>query len=193
MRYKISVLYGSVRTNRQGIRAVTFISNQLKSKGFDVQVIDPMLLPLPFLDKMFKEYPDGTAPENMQIIGDHLSQSDGFIIVTGEYNHSMPPALKNLLDHYQKEYHYKPSGILSYSAGRFGGIRAAIQARITLAELGTPSIPTILSVPQIQKTIDAEGSTQEEWLLKQTTRFINEFEWYVAALAKQRNEGRPGS
>ncbi|MCA6074577.1 NADPH-dependent FMN reductase [Fulvivirga sedimenti] len=193
MRYKISVLYGSVRTNRQGIRAVTFISNQLRSKGFDVQVIDPMLLPLPFLDKMFKEYPDGTAPENMQIIGDHLSQSDGFIIVTGEYNHSMPPALKNLLDHYQKEYHYKPSGILSYSAGRFGGIRAAIQARITLAELGTPSIPTILSVPQIQKTIDAEGSTQEEWLLKQTTRFINEFEWYVAALAKQRNEGRPGS
>jgi NAD(P)H-dependent FMN reductase len=193
MTYKISVLYGSVRTNRQGIRAVDFISNELRLRNLDVQIIDPILLPLPFLDKMFKEYPEGTAPENMQIIGDHLNQSDGFIIVTGEYNHSMPPALKNILDHFQKEYHYKPSGILSYSAGRFGGIRAAIQARITLAELGTPSIPSILSVPQIQKTIDTDGSTQEEWLIKQTSRFLNEFEWYVTAFANQRNKGLPGS
>ncbi len=188
MKYRISVIYGSVRTNRNGIRAARFICDALEKRDNIVHLIDPMITPLPMLDKMYKEYPEGAAPENMQLIGDQLDKSDGYIIVTGEYNHSMPPALKNLLDHYQKEYLYKPSGIVSYSAGRFGGVRAAIQARITLAELGTPSIPTILSVPQVQKIIDETGKTQEEWLLKQSERFLNEFEWYVTALARQRNE-----
>lgn len=48
-----------------------------------------------------------------------LESADGFIIVTGEYNHSIPPALKNLSDHFQTEYYFKPSGIVSYSAGAF--------------------------------------------------------------------------
>jgi NAD(P)H-dependent FMN reductase len=53
----------------------------------------------------------------MQRVAELLSAADGFVVVSGEYNHSIPAALKNLLDHFQSEYHYKPSGIVTYSAG----------------------------------------------------------------------------
>ena len=188
---KISVLYGSVRTNRKGIRAALFIQERLKQKGHHVALIDPMLTPLPFLDKMYKEYPAGQAPENMEEIASRLKASDGFVIVTAEYNHSIPPALKNLLDHFQQEYFFKPSGIVSYSAGRFGGVRSAIQLRITLGELGTPAIPTIFSIPQVHKSIDEDGNPLEEYLEKQSSKFISELEWYAEAMAKQREQGTP--
>jgi len=60
--------------------------------------------------------------------------ADGFVGVSGEYNHGIPPALKNLLDHFLEEYFFRPSGIACYSAGAFGGVRAAMQLRMSLAE-----------------------------------------------------------
>ena len=62
---------------------------------------------------MYKEYAKGTAPEPMETISAKLNDSDGFLLVTGEYNHSIPPALKNMLDHFQREYYFKPSAIAS--------------------------------------------------------------------------------
>ena len=73
-----------------------------------------------------------------------IKAADGFIIVSGEYNHSIPPALSNLLDHFLEEYFWRPSAIVCYSAGPFGGVRAAMQLRAMLCELGTPSIPSLL-------------------------------------------------
>ena len=83
---------------------------------------------------------------------------DGFLIVSGEYNHGIPPALKNLLDHFLEEYFWRPSGIVCYSAGGFGGVRAAMQLRMTLAELGMPSIPSLLPIPRIAETIGDDGA-----------------------------------
>jgi NAD(P)H-dependent FMN reductase len=40
------------------------------------------------------------------------------------------------LDHFLEEYFWRPSAIVCYSAGQFGGVRAAMQLRMTLAELG---------------------------------------------------------
>ena len=72
---------------------------------------------MPLLDLMYKEYEAGTAPAAMEAIGDILKAADGFVIVSAEYNHSIPAALKNILDHFQSEYLYKPSAIVTYCAG----------------------------------------------------------------------------
>ncbi len=125
----ISVLYGSTRTNRQRANEARFLVAGLKARGHKVHFIDAQVYPLPFLDKMFKEYPEGGAPEPMRQIADMLKASDGFMIVSGEWNHSIPPALKNLLDHFQSEYYFKPSAIATYSAGPFGGVRASVHLR----------------------------------------------------------------
>jgi len=175
MNLTISIIYGSVRTDRQGIKAVRYLENKLKDRGIQVHFVDPLEYQLPLLDKMYKEYEPGKAPEAMQKLAEKFTGSDGFLIVTGEYNHSIPPALKNILDHFQSEYLFKPSAIASYSAGMFGGMRAAVHLRAILAELGMPSISSIQPFPGIGNLFDEKLNPQNEFIDPSTKRFLDEF------------------
>ena len=183
---KTAVVYGSVRSARQGIKAARFIINKLEARGHDVVFVDAMERQLPLLDRMYKEYDRGEAPATMEWIASVFREADGFIIVSGEYNHSIPPALKNLLDHFQREYHYKPSGIVTYSAGPFAGLRGLANLRAILGELGTPSIPTVFPVSKVQNAFDDDGQAKDEAYDDRVTGFLDEFEWYSRALRAAR-------
>ena len=67
-----------------------------------------------------------------------IKNAEGYISVTPEYNRSTSSALKNTLDYFLEEYYFKPSAIVSYSPGMFGGINAAQQLRLIFAEVGSP-------------------------------------------------------
>lgn len=188
---KIVVIYGSVRQNRQGIRVAKYIVNQLIERDIEHVFVDVLDYKLPFLDKMYKEY-NNDAPESIEEIHQIFNEVDGFIIVSGEYNHGLPPALKNLLDHYQSEYHFKPSGLATYSAGMFGGVRAAMHLRAVTSELGMASIPTTFPVPSVGKNFDENGNTDNEHIDKGFDRFLKEFMWYTDALKNKReSDGKP--
>lgn len=187
----IALIYGSVRTERQGIKAARFMHNMLLKRGHEVSFIDPVDYDLPLLDYMYKEYEPGQAPESMEKISQMLQKADAFLVVTGEYNHGVPPALKNLLDHFQAEYMFKPSAIASYSAGSFGGVRSAIQMRITMGELGAPAISSLQPFPKVQDLFDEEGNIKNEKLIPRVNRFLDELEFYAHALKTQRAKGVP--
>ena len=91
----------------------------------------------------------GKALSRARELAELYRRADGFIIVTAEYNQSVPPALKNLLDHFLEEYYWRPSAIVSYSASRYGGARAAVTLRTVLPEMGMSSVPSVLSIPTI--------------------------------------------
>lgn len=191
MSYTYSVFYGSVRSEREGIKAAVFIKKQLEKRGHRVHFIDAAEYKLPLLDKMYKEYKKGEAPKTMEKIAGWLKESEGFVMVTGEYNHSIPPALKNLLDHFQTEYYFKPSAIVSYSAGMFSGVRAAVHLRSVVGELGMPAISSMLPVPKVQDNFNTEGETENEIIKKSASRFLDELEWYTEAFNNQRVKGTP--
>lgn len=191
MELTLSIVYGSVRTARKGILAARFLEKKLKERNIRTHFIDPMEYRLPLLDKMYKEYSPGTAPDVMEKLARLFKESDGFLIVTGEYNNSIPPALKNLLDHFQTEYFFKPSAIASYSAGSFGGARSSVHLRIILGELGMPAISSILPFPVIGSYFDNDLNPKNEKGLASTKRFIDEFIWYAEAYKSQRNKGIP--
>ena len=69
------------------------------------------------------------APKNLVEISQKLNDCDAFVVTCAEYNHSIPPALSNLMSYFGDEYVKKPSGILCYSMGPFAGVRAAMQLR----------------------------------------------------------------
>lgn len=188
---KVAVIYGSNRRDRQGIKAAKFVVSKMKERRIDTQLVDTKEYELPFLDKMYKEFKAGEAPENMEKIHQILEQADGFVIVSGEYNHSIPAVLKNMLDHFQQEYHFKPSAIVSYSAGGFGGMRVAMHLRAVLAELGMSSIPSIFPVSKIYESIDENGIAKHDYLNSGIGRFLDEFQWYINALKTQRKSGVP--
>ncbi|MFC2133016.1 NADPH-dependent FMN reductase [Bacteroidota bacterium] len=186
MSLKIAVIYGSVRENRQGIKAAKFMVNQLKNAGHDVTLIDPLEYKLPFFEKGFAEYNDD-APENLKIISKQLKEADGYIIVTAEYNHNLPPALANLLSHFGKEYEKKPAGIVSYSSGPFGGIRASITVRELLSGIGIVAIPTVFPISNVHQSFDNDGTALDESYIRRSGKFIDEFVWYTSALKYKRD------
>ena len=187
----IAVLLGSVRRDRMGTRASQLIVRELERRGHRVELVDPLELQLPLLDRMYKEHPKGEAPEPLERLAETYRKADGFLVVSGEYNHGIPPALKNLLDHFLEEYFWRPSGIVCYSAGGFGGVRAAMQLRMTLAELGMSSVPGILPIPRISQSIDDQGVAIEPIVDRSANRFLDEFLWYASALKSARVNGTP--
>jgi NAD(P)H-dependent FMN reductase len=187
----IAVLLGSVRRDRMGSRAAQLVVRELERRGHDVHLVDPLELQLPLLDRMYKEHPVGEAPEPLERLAKLYRSVDGFLVVSAEYNHGIPPALKNLLDHFLEEYFWRPSGIVCYSAGSFGGVRAAMQLRMTLAELGMSSIPSVLPIPRIADALTDGGIAQQPITEQSMNRFLDEFLWYVGALAEARTDGTP--
>ncbi len=188
MKLSTAVIYGSARRSRQGIKAARFVARKLEERGHAVTLVDSIDSELPFLDLMYKEYKDGEAPAAMETIADTLRSADGFVIVSAEYNHSIPAALKNLLDYYQSEYLYKPSAIVTYSAGPFGGVRSLVNLRGILAELGTPSIPSAFPVSHVGKAFDDNGIPLDEAYDQRVVKFLDEYEWYARALRRARDQ-----
>ena len=183
---RIAVFYGSVRSERQGIKAARFITEEIRQRGHDVRLVDAVEHGLPLLDRMYKEYPKGSAPEMLERVARVVIAADAYVVVTGEYNHNVPPALVNLLDHFLEEYFWKPSAVVSYSSGSFGGVRAAVMLREMLAEMGMSSIPSTLPVPRVQDAFDEQGRPKDEAWHKRAAKFLAELEWYAEALRDAR-------
>lgn len=186
----VVIFYGSVRKGRQGIKAARFVERRLGDRGHETFLVDPVEFDLPLLDRMYKQYAEGEAPEPLERLAGAIRAADGYVVVTGEYNHGVPPALSNLLDHFLEEYLYKPSAIVSYSAGSFGGVRAAVQLRPMLAEMGMSSIPSTLPIPKVQDFAE-DGTPPDDRFEKRAARFLDEFDWYMEALAARREKGLP--
>lgn len=191
---RILVFYGSYRRDRLGIRLARWLTAQLTAKGCDAELIDAKAIDLPMLDRMYKEYPKGEAPEAMETLATKIKGADGFLFVTGEYNWGMQPGLKNLTDHFLEEWFWRPAAIASYSAGRLAGARSNSMWHPTLSEMGMVVISSTLTVGQIAQAIDADDVPQGEGgasLTRAFPRFADDFLWWVEAAKAQRARRDP--
>jgi NAD(P)H-dependent FMN reductase len=188
---KVVVFIGSVRSDRQGIKAARYVRRTLTARGHDVALVDPTELRLPLLDRMYKEYEKGKAPPVLENLAALYRSADAFVVVSGEYNHSIQPALSNLLDHFLEEYFFRPSAIVCYSGGSFGGVRAAMQLRAMLGELGMPPIPSIYPIPRISSAFTEDGTPLDPSWDQRFEKFAKELEWYANALREARSKGLP--
>jgi hypothetical protein len=66
-----------------------------------------------------------------------------------------------------------------------------MQLRMTLGELGMPSIPSIFPVPHVQDAFDDDGRASQRILEQRVGRFLDELEWYAMALRRGREHGTP--
>jgi NAD(P)H-dependent FMN reductase len=191
MALNLPVILGSVRRDRIGLRVARYAAAALRGNGHHVTLVDPVEYPLPLLDRMYKEHPKGQAPVVLERLAEVIRGADAYVIVSAEYNHSIPPALSNLLDHFLEEYFFKPSAIICYSAGAFGGVRAAMQLRAMLAEMGMSSIPSLLPLPKAHELLDEEGRPTGDRPGAAAARFFDELVWYAEALRAARSRGTP--
>ena len=113
---------------------------------------------------------------------DTIIKADGLVIVTPEYNHGYPGALKAVLDLLLKEYIHKAVGLVGVSAGPWGGTRV-IEAMVPMVrELGLAVTFTDLHFPFVQKAFDAEGKLLDQASEKRAADFLDELVWMARAL-----------
>lgn len=186
---KIALIVGSVREQRQGIKVARWMEEKLKNRNHTIFFIDPLELDLPLLNKMYKEM--SNPPEKLRDLRNKINDAEGYMPITPEYNRSTSAAMKNTLDYFLEEYYFKPSAIVSYSPGFFGGMNAGQQLRLIFAELGASSIPTMFSISRVTEVFGDSGNLKDERYDKRVIRFLDEFEWYIEALRNQRKNGTP--
>ncbi len=194
MPLKILVLYGSYRSDRAGIRLADYLLRKMAERDHDVELIDAKAIDLPMLDRMYKEYPKGTAPDRLERLAESIRAADGFVFVTGEYNWGVQPGLKNLTDHFLEEWYWRPAAIASYSAGRLAGVRGGLAWHGTLSEMGMVVISSSIAVGGIAAALDADSGTIGEGgkaLDKSFPRFAADLEWWCGAARNQRDKVDP--
>jgi NAD(P)H-dependent FMN reductase len=191
---RILVLYGSYRSDRMGIRLADFIVAGLAARGADAELIDAKAIGLPMLDRMYKEYPKGSAPEALEALAARIRAADAFVFVTGEYNWGVQPGLKNLTDHFLEEWFWRPAAIASYSAGRIAGARSAFVWHNTLSEMGMVVVSSTLNVGPIAQALTAAGKPAGEagqLLERAFARFADDLAWWTEAARLQRARKAP--
>jgi NAD(P)H-dependent FMN reductase len=194
MGHRILVFYGSYRSDRMGIRLADFVVDRLRRRGEDAELIDAKAIGLPMLDRMYKEYPAGKAPEALERLAGQIREADGFVFVTGEYNWGVQPGLKNLTDHFLEEWFWRPAAIASYSAGRFSGARAATAWHGTLSEMGMVVVSSTIAAGPIAATLSADGEPIGEGgkaLEHIFPRFADDLAWWIEAAKAQRQRRAP--
>ena len=194
MSNRILVLYGSYRSDRMGIRLAEFLVERMRRRGDAVELIDARAVNLPMLDRMYKEYPSGQAPEQLERLAGKIRDADGFVFVTGEYNWGVQPGLKNLTDHFLEEWFWRPAAIASYSGGRLSGARAATAWHSTLSEMGMVVVSSTIAVGLIGQSLTADGVPIGEGgkaLEGAFPRFADDLMWWVEAAKMQRQRKPP--
>jgi NAD(P)H-dependent FMN reductase len=113
---------------------------------------------------------------------DAITAADGLIIVSPEYNHGYPGALKGVLDLLLREYVHKAVAFVGVSAGPWGGTRV-IEAMVPMCrELGLAVTFTDLNFSFAQRTFDAGGKLLDPAFDKRVTDFLDELVWMSRVL-----------
>lgn len=142
---RLAVIIGSVRGGRFGSIVTDWFVGQAQKYGdLTVDVIDPRDHPLPLQMPAFGEEGDPQTNATRDRLAARLAEADAFVVVTPEYNHTFPAALKNLIDWFLDEWQAKPVGLVSYG-GMGGGLRAAEHLRQVFAEVHATTVRDMVS------------------------------------------------
>ncbi|KAL3798052.1 hypothetical protein HJC23_012343 [Cyclotella cryptica] len=192
----IALITGSTRKTGPPLvlhpRVNAFIQSTLESRGHTVTRVNPIDFPL--LDKPCFAYPEGDAPEKIEKVHSVLKWAHCYVCVTPEYNHMPSPGLMNVLNHFgSSTFSFKPSAIVTYSGGQWGGTRAAVSLRTALSELGCLPVSAMIHIPKAQEVFNRDGSVNiskdsdsaDKWA-KYCSRCFSQMEWWAEAAVRQK-------
>jgi len=131
---RIGIVISTTREGRFGEKAARWIRDIAAARGdMEVEIVDLRDYPMPFFEEAAS--PRFAPPKDEAALrwGRKVAELDGFIFVTGEYNHGPPAVLKNALDYAYHEFGRKVAGFVGY--GGVGGARAVEQLRLINIEL----------------------------------------------------------
>jgi NAD(P)H-dependent FMN reductase len=199
---KVLVIVGSTRPGRAADLVVPWVTARAGAHpGFDTEVADLRDWPLP----IFTEHPgtigdinDPTYSEPIvRAWNKKVKQADAFIVVTPEYNHSIPGGLKNAIDTVWLSYGFrnKPVAAVGYSGNIGGGVRAIEHLAQVFIEAEAVPLRNAVVIPFVRTAFGADGEPVNPETNIRLQVMLDDLAWWSSALDKARAEGelRPGS
>ncbi|GHC70226.1 NADPH-dependent FMN reductase [Streptomyces cinnamoneus] len=185
--YRLAVVVASTREGRFGPTIANWLAEQTSRRDdMVVDVIDLADHPLP-LHLSREPGPEDAAA--LAAVTPRLAEADAFIVVTPEYNHSYPAALKNLIDWHYTQWQAKPVAFVSYG-GLSGGLRAVEHLRPVFAELHAVTIRETVSfhspwgkLDETGRHLDEEAGTSAAGAAK---ALLDQLSWWAVALREAR-------
>lgn len=172
MNPKILVFAGSIRTGAYSGKTADAATKELALQGAEVTRISLADYPLPIMDQDLEV--EKGVPENAFKLARLIAAHDGLLIASPEYNSSIPPLLKNMIDWVSrihkdggrpfKPYAGKIAALCSSSDGNFAGARGLYHLRSVLMNCGVEIITPQCSVPRAQEAFDEHGEFKDEHL-----------------------------
>ncbi|MFF2703463.1 NADPH-dependent FMN reductase [Streptomyces cyaneofuscatus] len=184
---RLVVVVGSVREGRFGLPVSNWFAQEARQFGrFEVDVLDLAELALPMAMPDFGGQPDAATAAVQEEISRRLAEADAYVLVTPEYNHSYPAALKNVLDWFRAEWAAKPFGLVSYG-GQGGGIRAAEHLRQIIAELHSITVRDAMSFHNAWDLFDEQGrATDNGEAAGAAKQMLTQLDWWATVLREGR-------
>jgi NAD(P)H-dependent FMN reductase len=143
---KIAVVVGSTRPGRRGRQVAEWVlASARRRPDAEFEILDLADFGLPLLDEPSPPSLGRYEHEHTRAWARAVEPFDGFVFVTGEYNHSVPGALKNALDYLYAEWNNKAAGFVGY--GSAGGVRAVENLRLIAAELQMADVRAQVALP----------------------------------------------
>ena len=159
---KILVIPGSLRTGSLNARLAATIAYEFSQAGAEVTRISLADFPLPIYDGDLQS--KSGVPKNAVNLKRMMSAHHGVLIVTPEYNSSVPPLVKNTIDWVSRVqdgqesrgqvFRERPFAIAAASEGRLGGTRALAALRLILSACHATVMPNQLALSFASEAYD---------------------------------------
>jgi NAD(P)H-dependent FMN reductase len=193
---KVAVIVGSTRPGRKTPAMTRWVTNELqKLPDVEIEVLDLADYNLPFFDEPVspRYNPNRTPNAAARQWLDKLQATHAFIVITPEYNHSIPAVLKNAFDYLDWQVAKKPFGIVSH--GVVGGARAAEHLRNVISEVQAVSVPSFVAFTTgLQESFNEEGDLTEAIRANPhgphmaLENLVQELAWYARVLKAAREQ-----
>ena len=178
---KITIISASVRVGRNSHRVALFFKNYIETNNLaTVDLLDLNEYKFPIFEERLRNIRNPSA--QMLMFADKISNADGVIIVTPEYNGGYPASLKNAIDLLYAEWKRKPIALATVSNGQFGGAQVTTSLVFSLWKIGVWMVPAMYPVPKVQSQYDENGTpVDKEAIEKRAKLFIDELFWCMEA------------
>jgi NAD(P)H-dependent FMN reductase len=170
---KILAFAGSLREHSYNKRVVKTSIEGAKNAGAEVTYVDLKQYSIPIYDA--DEHEKFGFGKNALAFQKLLSEHDGFLIASPEYNGSLPSGLKNAIDWASRKsenyamgevFKGKVAAIMTASPGVFGGIRCLAHLRGVLSILLVNVLPSEIAVSKVHELFDGDSETMKDEKMK---------------------------
>lgn len=153
----IAILSSSIRAGRKSHNLALFFQKYLNENQLaTVEILDLASYNFPLFEMRLKHNKNPSL--NALEFKNKIIASDGILIVTPEYNGSIPASLKNVIDLLYEEWQNKPIAIATASSGDFGGLQAFAHLQFILHKIGAKVVSINYPVARVQEKFDELGT-----------------------------------